>query len=142
MELNHYSPFSVHILKIMEMKKKGFYKKLLTIMKLIAIIMLSVSMTASANGYSQNVTLSVKNASLKNVFTEIRKQTGYEFLYASNLLKKSKSVDVDVKNLNVLNVLDLCFRNQPLSYSIIGKTVVIRPEKPKTLNLEIEAPKT
>lgn len=96
-------------------------------MKLAVAILLPLCMTASANGYSQNVTLSVKNSPLKQVFTEIRKQTGYEFLYSTNLLEKANTVDLNVRNADLKDVLNLCFRNQPFGYTIIGKTVVVKP---------------
>ena len=94
-----------------------------------AAILLLVCISATASAYSQNVTLSVKNASLKKVFAEIRKQTGYEFLYTTSVLKQGHPVDIDVKNASVRSVLDLCYRDQPFGYTIIGKTVVIKPDE-------------
>ena len=116
---------------------------LLQFMRQSIAIVLLVCMSASANAYSQNITLSVKNASLKNVFTEIRKQTGYEFLYTSDLLKHARPVDIEVKNANIQAVLDLCYKNQPFSYTMIGKTIVVKPGNntpPVVAEKETEAP--
>ena len=127
MKLNHPNLFSQGTCKKCTFKERFFPRKLLAVMKLTVIILLSACMTASANGYSQKITLSVKNATLKNVFSELRKQSGYEFLYATNMLQQANPVNVDVRNAEILDVLELCFRSQPFSYTIIEKTVVIRP---------------
>jgi len=55
-------------------------KKLL-VMKLFAVFMLAFCLQAGAFGYGQKVTLTAKNASLKSVLTELKKQTGYLFFY-------------------------------------------------------------
>ena len=114
-------------------KEITFPKKLLAVMKLTVIILLSACLTASANGFAQKITLSVKNAALKTVFTELRKQSGYEFLYASNMLQHANPVNVNVKNAEIADVLELCFKHQPFTYTIIEKTVVIRPGSSQTV---------
>lgn len=99
-------------------------------MKITAIILFSACLTASANGYSQKVTLSEKNAPIERVFKEIKKQTGYSFFYNKALLEKALKVTIVVKNASLQVALDICFKDQPLSYSIVGTTVVIEEKKP------------
>ena len=127
MKLNHHNLFSPVTSKKCTLKGRILPKKLLAVMRLTVIILLSACMTASASGYSQKITLLVKNAPIKNVFSEIRKQSGYEFLYTIDMLQQAHPVNVDVKNAEILDVLELCFKHQPFSYTIIEKTVVIRP---------------
>jgi Tfp pilus assembly protein PilO len=56
------------------------FPKILLIMKLTAILILTISLQGLAKSlHSQNVSLDVKNGSLKKVFKEIQKQTGYYF---------------------------------------------------------------
>lgn len=109
--------------------KKPNSKKMLKIMKLAVIILLSAGMTASANGYSQNISLTITKAPLERVFSEIRKQSGYEFLYTSKMLNKAKRVDLNVRNSRIEEVLEICFKDQPFDYTIIGKTVVLKPRQ-------------
>jgi TonB-dependent starch-binding outer membrane protein SusC len=104
-------------------------KKLLRVMRLTGILLLAASMQLSATGFSQQVTLSVKNASLDKVFTEIRKQTGYEFFYNTSMLQKAKKVNLDVKNETINRVLDLCFSNQPFDYVVYEKTIVVKQKE-------------
>ena len=114
-------------------------KQTLLIMKFTAIILLSACLTASATGFSQTVTLSEKNATLEKVFASIKKQTGYVFFYDEAWLQRAEKVTIDVKNIPLENALQICFKNQALSYSIIEKTIVIKP-KTETIDGPISAP--
>ena len=101
------------------------------VMKLTASILLLICLTASAyGGHSQGITLQRKNATLDQVFTEINKQTGYNFLYKDEWLKGLKTVDIDVHNASIEEVLSICFKDQPFTYTIINKTIVVK-EKDK-----------
>lgn len=88
--------------------------------------MLLASTTLSAAVHSQTVTLSEKNAPLERIFHSIKEQSGYTFFYRDNWLKKAKKVDIMVKDVSVPQALDICFRGQPLTYAIVGQTVVVR----------------
>jgi TonB-linked SusC/RagA family outer membrane protein len=100
--------------------------KLLRIMKLTAIIVLAACISASANSFSQTITLSEKEAPLDKVFKEIKKQTGYVFFYDEAWLKQAKKVSIKVVNAPLKDVLDMCFKDQPFTFSIIGTTVVVK----------------
>jgi TonB-dependent starch-binding outer membrane protein SusC len=96
-------------------------------MKLTALLLLSVCLAASATGKTQTITLSVRNAQLKDVFKEIKRQSGYTFMYTESLLQDAKKVSLDVKDIPLEEALKLCFAEQPFNYSIIEKTIVIKP---------------
>lgn len=101
-------------------------RQALRIMKLTALILLSACLTASATGHSQQVTLTVKDAPLEKVFTEIRKQTGYDFVYKSDVLELASKVSVSVRNVSLQQVLDLCFKDQPLTYKIFQNFIAVK----------------
>ncbi|HKB43817.1 MAG TPA: SusC/RagA family TonB-linked outer membrane protein [Chitinophagaceae bacterium] len=105
-------------------------------MKLTTFLMLAVCINASAKGYSQNVSLNETNSPLDKVFREIKKQSDYTFVYTKGLLKKANRVTVNISNASVEQVLDACFHDQPLTYTIFNKMIVIK-EKEKEI-----APKT
>ena len=86
-------------------------------------------MQVSASTFAQQVTLSLRQSSLATVLSEIRKQTGYHFIYNSKMLEKASAVDVNAKNNSIKEVLDQCFKNQPFTYVIEEKTVVIKEKK-------------
>lgn len=105
--------------------------KTLKIMKLSTIFLLATCLQVSANGISQNVTLSKKGSSLQKVFKEINKQTGYQFFYKDELLNQAGKIDLNVLNTPLEDVLSMCFKNLPITYSIVEKTIVVRPKEKK-----------
>lgn len=104
----------------------GSWREVSRIMKLTAIILLSACLTASAKGFSQTVTLSEKNAPLEKVFKEIKKQTGYNFLYTLEQLNQAGNVNIQLRNASLQEALAQCLQNTPLTYTIVEKTVVIK----------------
>ncbi len=104
--------------------------KTLLIMKFLAIFMLVVCMQVSARGYAQRITLSVKNASIEKVFREIRRQSGYNFVYTKQLLQDARKVNLHVQDASLEKALAECFRNQPFTYSILENTVILKPADP------------
>ena len=95
-------------------------------MKLTAVFLLGAALQVSARTLSQSVTLSERNVPLEKVFKQIKKQTGFVFWYEDNLLDKSRNVDILVQGASLDETLRICFKDQPLVYEIVGKTIVIR----------------
>ncbi len=104
-------------------------------MSFAAIFLLAICLNASAKGYSQQVSISEKEVTLEKVFKEINRQTGYTFVYTESLLKKGKKVSITVLNASLEQVLDVCFKDQPITYTILNKMVVI---KDKEISLQKE----
>ena len=98
-------------------------------MKLTAIILLSACLTTSAKGISQTISLSEKNAFLSEVFKKIEKQTNYTFAYTGSTLSQAKRVTVEINNGTLEQVLVLCFKDQPFTYTIIENTIAVKPKK-------------
>jgi TonB-linked SusC/RagA family outer membrane protein len=103
--------------------------KYLMVIKLLLVFVLSTIFQVNAATYVQNVTLNIKNASLKEVLDVLRKQTGYHFLYRTEMLSQSRQLSINVTNAPLTKVLELCFEGQPFTYSINEKTIILR-EKP------------
>lgn len=109
-------------------------------MNLTAILLLASCLQISALGNSQGITLNVRNAPLTKVFHEIKKQTGYTFMYTETMLKESKRVSIDIENSTLQEALILCFASQPFTYRIINKTVVVQPKEVSAANISIITP--
>jgi TonB-linked SusC/RagA family outer membrane protein len=114
-------------------------KKTLLIMKLTVLLMTIAMLQVRAAGYAQTVTLSQRNVSLEKVFREIRRQTGYTFLYTDEQLFHGRTVTVQVKDATIREVLDLCFRNQPFTYIIEDKSFIVK-RKPVSDAAPVVAP--
>lgn len=108
-------------------------KQTLKTMKLIAIILFAAGIQVSARGYSQ-ITLSETNAPLQKVFQKIQQQSGYDFVATYETLKEAGTVTVNVLNVSLQKALEVCLKGKPLTYVIIGKTVVVRAEEKSYYN--------
>ncbi|MEI3797087.1 MULTISPECIES: SusC/RagA family TonB-linked outer membrane protein [unclassified Chitinophaga] len=103
------------------------FTKIVLVMKLTFFLLTAAFFNVAANGFSQSVTYSGKNVSLETVFSAVKKQTGYLFLYQETDLSGAKPVTVQATNEPLLQFLENVFRNQPLKYLIGSKTISIYP---------------
>ncbi|TAM96318.1 MAG: SusC/RagA family TonB-linked outer membrane protein, partial [Chitinophagaceae bacterium] len=117
----------------MKLNSKVLHRKVLLSMKLSIILLLAACMQVSAHVNAQSFTYSKKHASFEEVFKAIREQTGYEFLYNTLTLGRAKKLDLHFKRTPVEKVLNTIFRDEPFSYTVIGKTIVVNE---KTVSLK------
>lgn len=103
--------------------------KTLLMMKCTAFLLLAFCLQVSARGYSQRITLSEKNSSLEKLFREIRKQSGFSFVYTRQLLENTAKVSVHVENASLEQALEECFRGQSITYILMDKTIIIKPRE-------------
>lgn len=94
---------------------------------MISALLIAMSVVLTTSARSQLVNLNAKNASLATVLNKIESQAGLHFWYEDNLLVNTKTVSVDIVNASVKKALDRCFEGQPVTYSIVDKTVVVKP---------------
>lgn len=84
-------------------------------------------MLLSIHGYAQRITISLQNAPLEVIFNSIEKQAPpYKFIYDASLLQRATKVSLHVNDVTLLEVLDLCFKDQPFTYVIINKTIALQ----------------
>lgn len=76
--------------------------------------------------FAQKVSLSGHNVPLEKIMANIQSQTSYSFFYNKDWLSQAKLVDVNVKDEPLENILKICFSNQPFSYAIVNKTIVLK----------------
>jgi len=115
-------------------RPKRLYHKILLVMRLTAVFLIASLMQVSAAGMAQKVSLSLKNASLETVIRQIKSQTGYNFVVRESLLNSAKPVTISVSKTELTDVLDEIFENQPLTFAITDKTVVVKEKTPSFLD--------
>jgi len=116
------------------------YHQTFLAMKLTIALLTITLLHAHGGVFSQNVTLSGRNLSLKKVFKEIEKQTGYTFFCNADLLNSAKPVSLNVKDAPLPEVLEHCFSNEPLGYYIQNKTVFVTEKPPAPRNSDSASP--
>lgn len=117
--------------------------KIWLIMKFTAFLLLVAFLHVNATGYSQKVSLSVRNKSLQDIFPELTRQTGISIFYKEVIMKKTAPVTIQVNGVSLTEVLDLLTRDQPISYSLEGGNVFIKPRTiiPPPLVPAVDTPK-
>lgn len=117
------------------MKKKANYffspigdlTKLLQIMRLIFILITvcSISVNASVFSQSKKVTLSMKNATIRNIFDELQKQAGFKFFYIDEQIDVNRKVDLVLNDKKIEDVLNTLFANDHVKYKIFENNLVV-----------------
>jgi TonB-dependent starch-binding outer membrane protein SusC len=96
----------------------------------LTILLLTLSVNVSGNVKAQgNVSLNESGSSLKTVLKKIKKQTQYTYTLRSELSEIARTVTLKVSNVTLTEALDLIFKAQPLTYDIIGKTIVVKEKQ-------------
>src|SRR5215217_239979 len=103
--------------------------KIILIMKLIVVILTSCLMQVSAAGFAQKLTYSKQGATLGQIFTEIRKQTGYFVVYADDKIDAESKLDVNFKNTDLKDVLSTIGKSKGLNYTIDDKNISFKPKE-------------
>ncbi|SDK91945.1 TonB-linked outer membrane protein, SusC/RagA family [Pedobacter sp. ok626] len=107
------------------------------VVKLTIPFLLAAILQVNAASYGQQVSISVNNTSLSRVFELLHHQTGYTFLYNSAMISESEPVSISVKKAELKDFLDKCFADQPLTYTLYEKTVVVKRKNPVVANIVV-----
>ncbi|NRF40886.1 TonB-dependent receptor [Pedobacter foliorum] len=103
-------------------------------MKLTVVLLVAGMLLVSAAGFAQRVTYVKKNVSLSELFDEINKQTGYGIIWSEKKIKNKTTFDADFQDTPLETVLKISLKNQPLTYTIQDKTIVIREPDPLSIS--------
>ncbi len=84
----------------------------------------------ASNGFSQNqqVTATVKNKTIKEVMTEIERQTDYTFLYNSNSVDLSQPVSVSFDKENIAEAVEALFENTQIKFTVVENQIILMPK--------------
>ncbi|MCH5685586.1 STN domain-containing protein [Niabella sp. W65] len=91
--------------------------------KKLALLAFLVTMF-SFSGVAQTITLKAEKQPLLQVLKQVRKQTGYDFAFSSNLVQKAKPVTVTLHQIALANALTQIFEGQPFTYEVKEKRLL------------------
>ena len=110
------------LLNFWQHRKSKFFLR----MKISMILLLVGVMHLSASTFSQTkVSLNMKDATVKEIFSSLEKITNYTFLYKLDLVDKCGKVDIDAMDKDFNQLLDDLLRPLGLSFKIDDRVVVI-----------------
>ena len=99
-------------------------------MRLTTVILIASLLQVSASSLAQRISLSEKNTPIREIFDKIRAQSGYDFLVSGDMLKNSKPVNIQIKDTKLRDALEKIFENQPLTFELQEKMVVVSKKEP------------
>lgn len=109
-----------------------FNNPIVRIMKLTILLITTFLLQVSAASVAQKITFNKKDATLKQLFTEIRKQTGFNVFWQEGKVNDELKINAAFKNAPLEDVLNNVLSPQALTYTIVNKTVVVK-KKEQTL---------
>ncbi|SEL43545.1 TonB-linked outer membrane protein, SusC/RagA family [Parapedobacter koreensis] len=116
-----YEIFTAHYLHLRNCVKP----KYLLVMKLSCILLLISCLQVSAFTYAQRVTLQKQQATLVEVFKDIKKQTGYHIFYDTWTIRNTKPISINVKEATIEEVLSESLKGQGLGYKLVAQNIII-----------------
>ncbi len=110
---------------------QALFQKLIIFMRLVTVMMfLAVFQVSAGNLEAQQVSIRKKDATLLEVLQLIRKQTGYLFVCDMDMIKNAKRITLNMQQADLMKVLEVAFKDQPVTFSIHEKTIVVRKATP------------
>ena len=110
-------------------------------MKIIfTIIVLSINLSWASNGYSQNDKLSVnmKQKSVREVFSNLEKSSGYRFFYNDDIKYLDNLVSVEAEKETLKQILDGIFKQTDFEYKILENKLVVVSLKEELLQAKFK----
>lgn len=99
-------------------------------MRLPVIFLIVGMLLVNTWGFAQRVTYIKKNVSLRELFNEINKQTGYDIIWSEKKISHIRPIDVDFRAATLQKVLEICLKGQSLSYILKDKMIIIQKQEP------------
>lgn len=109
-------------------------EKAILVMKIIPALLFLMIFQVRATTFAQNISLNKTNASLKEIFSEIRSQSGFDFLLQVNDTERLPKLTISVTNKPLNEVLTGMFANTSLDFLIKDRTILIVRKKNSVLD--------
>lgn len=108
-------------------ERKSPLHRIVKIMRLATLMLfLAVFQVTAGHLEAQRVSFQKKDATLLEVLQAIRKQTGYLYVCDKEMIKNTHKVSLNLNKVDFRVALEIAFRNQPVTYSIHDKTIIVR----------------
>ncbi len=91
------------------------------------LVVLSCLLLATNSANAQNISVDLKNVSIKEILKAIEKQTDLTFVYNNNVVDVNKRASLSVTKSEINAALDLLLKNTGYGYKIVEKQIIISP---------------
>ena len=92
-----------------------------------AMLVASAALCLNLSVFSQNITLKTGNVTVKEAMEQLKKSSGYSFVFSSVDVNTQKRVSVSVQNASIEEAVKQILKGQNgLDYEIKGKKIVVK----------------
>ncbi|MDC2232911.1 TonB-dependent receptor [Bacteroides thetaiotaomicron] len=100
------------------------------------LVLIGMVILITAQAYAQNanarLTITLRNATLKEFVKLIENSTGYSFIYSEEI-SISHKINLKVKDMPLHEILDLVFKDEPISYKFSEKYILLQKKRVQKL---------
>lgn len=98
-------------------------------MRLTVFLVLVMTFPMSASVWSQSMSVKLKKATLKELFTEIEKKSDYRFFYSDDEVDVNQRVSVNLTDQSIAEILDVALENLPYSFKETDNKLILIESK-------------
>lgn len=92
-----------------------------------AVFIASAALCLNLSAFSQNISFSVKDATVKEAMEQLKKSSGYSFVFSSSDVDTNKRVSISSQNSSIKDIVKQILQGQSgLDYEIQGKKIIIK----------------
>ncbi|HCO81936.1 MAG TPA: hypothetical protein DIT95_00180, partial [Arenibacter sp.] len=100
--------------------------KLTTLLLIVSLFQIHANETY---GQKTKITLNLENVSIESVLNRIESLTEFKFMYNDKEVDYKKIVSVSADKELVTTILDRIFSKMHITYEVLDKQIVLKPEK-------------
>lgn len=115
-------------------------KRQLLFITLCSFLLLLNAVRSGAQNTEPRVTILAKNQPLREIFRTIQSQTGLNIVVSEKIISGAQKVTLNVKDMPLNQVLNLCFRGTDLTGSIVDGIIVVKKKEATEANLSATIP--
>nr|WP_167459389.1 TonB-dependent receptor [Pedobacter jejuensis] len=108
-------------------------------MRLTTIIILAAFMQVSAGSFAQLVSINVKAAPVRDVLSQLTKQTSYNFICDAAVINSATPITLKLKNASLQTVLEACFSKQKVEMFFGDNSTIIIKKNDQIIKPVIDA---
>lgn len=95
-----------------------------------AIFIASALLCFNLSGYSQRITLNIRNITVTQAMNRLTQASGYSFIFSNEDINAKKRISISATNADIHTVVRQILRGQQgINYEIQGKNIIIRKGK-------------
>lgn len=103
----------------------GLYRILQAMKITFLLVVLSITQL-NASVWAQKVSIELKNASLREIFEQVKKQTGVSFMFSNDDVRQFRKRDFKMVDADLSAIMKSCLEGTGLTFELTDNVVIVR----------------